>query len=81
MEDAAEVAVSSSAPRCGPSSVASASVSGVKPEMSAKRPAPCDAVGHLRPGGERAPAIPGDVRLGVVAAELSQRDVEHLAGI
>ena len=34
------LAVSSSDPRCDPSSPASASVSGVKPEMSAKSPAP-----------------------------------------
>ena len=34
------LAVSSSAPRCGPSSAASASVSGVNPEMSANSAAP-----------------------------------------
>ena len=60
-------AVSSSAPRCGPSSPASASVSGVKPLMSANRADPRHAVGQRVPGVERPAAVAGDVCLGSIA--------------
>ena len=51
-------AVSSSAPRLGPSSVASASVRGVKPEMSTKRPDPLTRSGMAHPGRQRPAACP-----------------------
>ena len=53
-------AVSSSAPRCGPSSAASASVSGVNPEMSAKSAAPWTRSGSSMPAASarrRSPAM------------------------
>ena len=63
-------AVSSSAPRCEPSSFASASVSGVKPEMSANSAEPSTRSGISRWLDERPAPVPGDVRLGIVAGQV-----------
>ncbi len=61
VEDAVEVGGQLLGAALGPSSFASASVSGVKPEMSANSAAPRTRSGISTPGRERAPPIARDV--------------------